>query len=723
MLNRLIAVFFLLSSGLAFGQAITEVPVTKDNNNRPATTYVTICSTNPGGGTCGSTVTTYTSATLATACSGTGVALNNTANASAGSGCSNPGYSDQNGNILAFTAAGTYYCQIGNPNSVKFSIPCPSNGTGGGSGTVTSVTGTANQVAVATGTTTPVLSIPATFIAPGTISAATSIDATKLLGNLPALNGSALTNITVPTGVGINTGVFYISNNCSTLPTSQCLPLVDDDSTDNCGAALTAFMASVNAYAGPGVPSVIIQGSGVGKAYKFATTNCHLAFLIPTHVQGPATFDCAQTGTNCIQLGPTGLSGLTGAQAQMYSVHDLTFVGGASLTVAGIEQEPYISNADITHNRFTNFGATNATAGSCTNFAFQMDQNAAESTVSYNEWVVTDSTTNRCGFNNPLGFAAGTNTMFFLGNTLGGFGSSSNCSSQGVVDGGSYGLTRDNNIYGFGVPIRLQGVGHTLVGNRIDTAGCTANGINANIHFGQSGVASAVTGVTIKDSVGPIVGAGSHTRYLLNQAGDSTSSTIVNAVLISNISSNGSNGDLFPGTMNCTVNDSGGHNGCYEYGNINIASHVPCGISGAGDLGTGWQLENIYANCNFGGKTANLTGTQATLFTPGLSKAINVSCEILLTTAATTSSTLPTCSVVYTDLFTNTTQTVAITPTWATGTLGCSGTVTNTVGNSCKGVVPITPKPTTAVNIVTGSYASVGGTAMQYTAWVNATAQ
>ncbi|HEY4355962.1 MAG TPA: hypothetical protein VGN16_09460 [Acidobacteriaceae bacterium] len=42
---------------------------------------------------------------------------------------------------------------------------------GSGSGTVTSVTGTANQISVANGTTTPVVSVPTTFIAPGTLAA------------------------------------------------------------------------------------------------------------------------------------------------------------------------------------------------------------------------------------------------------------------------------------------------------------------------------------------------------------------------------------------------------------------------------------------------------------------------------------------------------------------------------------------------------------------------
>lgn len=42
-------------------------------------------------------------------------------------------------------------------------------------GTVTSVSGTANQISVATGTTTPVISLPAAIIAPGTVEVTTSL--------------------------------------------------------------------------------------------------------------------------------------------------------------------------------------------------------------------------------------------------------------------------------------------------------------------------------------------------------------------------------------------------------------------------------------------------------------------------------------------------------------------------------------------------------------------
>ncbi len=75
-----------------------------------------------------------------------------------------PSYTDF---YLRTSTSVLYYCSAANVWSVFTSA--------GGSG-VTSVTGTANQIDV-TGTTTPVLSTPTTFIAPGTSAAVTSLSA------------------------------------------------------------------------------------------------------------------------------------------------------------------------------------------------------------------------------------------------------------------------------------------------------------------------------------------------------------------------------------------------------------------------------------------------------------------------------------------------------------------------------------------------------------------
>lgn len=135
----------------------------------------------------------------------------------------------------AGTAASIYrssYANLGTPadGSVRYctncnanTTPCTSGGTGAmasrvngawscsttsasGSGTVTSVTGTANQIDVATGTTTPALSFPANGIiannvSPGLLSTATAAGTTTLTvasKGIQVFTGSTTQTVTLP---------------------------------------------------------------------------------------------------------------------------------------------------------------------------------------------------------------------------------------------------------------------------------------------------------------------------------------------------------------------------------------------------------------------------------------------------------------------------------------------------------------------------------------------
>lgn len=81
---------------------------------------------------------------------------------------------------------------------------------GSGSGTVTSVTGTTNQIGVTPTTGAPVVSLPSAITAPGSLTTTTSLTAT--LGNITATNGNLVlgtagNKLSITTGSNASTGV------------------------------------------------------------------------------------------------------------------------------------------------------------------------------------------------------------------------------------------------------------------------------------------------------------------------------------------------------------------------------------------------------------------------------------------------------------------------------------------------------------------------------------
>ena len=509
-----------------------------------------------------------------------------------------------------------------------------------------------------------------------------------------------------------NTGVFYMSNNCPSGQTN-CLQLVDDDATDNCGTPLTNFMALINGYSGPGMAQVNISGSGVGKAYLFKT--CHLEFLLSSLnsqqgviVTDNATIDAGtNSSANLIQFGD-------GTNSEQYQWHGGVFTGGASLTTAGIEVENQAGNAVISDVYWVNFGAGNATLGNCTNYAIQLDNYIYEATIARNQWTVSDATTGRCAFNN-VGTTLGESTVMFLNNVIGGK-SGSSCASQGIVDGGYYGITEQNNIGNMAVPIRLQGGGHRVHANQLDTEGCTASSVNAVIQYGAPSSSANIDGVTVTDNVAQF--GGGHATSFFQQAGNSTA-TFSNAVFTGNTQSvTTAVAQLIGGTTaatNCGINTTSGTL-CYEYANTNLNPAIPCGTTSY----TGWQYGTELGDCYSLAQTANVAAT--TILTSTTPLAMVVGCQVVITTAATTSSTLPQCVITFTDNNSNVAQSITVTPVWASGTVGCSGSVTDTLGNSCQGSTgSIVVKNAVALAYSTTGYASVGATPMAYTvqAWAN----
>ena len=110
-MGKLVAGFLFLLSGIAaFGQG-TTFPVLNRNGQPMGGASVAVCTgSNPGTSPtpCSSLANTFTDQTLATPC---------TQNATTlallyGSGCTNPGLTDPNGNAISFTSPGGYWAQI-----------------------------------------------------------------------------------------------------------------------------------------------------------------------------------------------------------------------------------------------------------------------------------------------------------------------------------------------------------------------------------------------------------------------------------------------------------------------------------------------------------------------------------------------------------------------------------------------------------------------------------
>lgn len=116
----------------------------------------------------------------------------------------------------------------------------------------------------------------------------------------------------------------------------------------------------------------------------------------------------------------------------------------------------------------------------------------------------------------------------------------------------------------------------------------------------------------------------------------------------------------------------------------------------------------IVATANVAAQTANVSPA-VTLLTPSGNHYYQVCAQVALTTAATSSSTLPTARVSYTQVDQDAATTATITAT----------STTNSASAVSQACILIYAKSGVAVQYVTASYASSGATAMEYAArWV-----
>jgi hypothetical protein len=268
---------------------------------------------------------------------------------------------------------------------------------GGGSGTVTSVTGTANQIDVATGTTTPVISIDPVLQLPGTLAGSSA----TFTGTMSAASyasspaggvggGLAGPEGTVPATIGEITipqaaydGCYFDStlhgekcswNNASFLP----IPLLTGTMTSGHAVSVNAttnllqdagFLSSNivrkdTTNAGTAAMTLDISASTVGDAFKVpvvagfaagasgsvgfnSTTNNYKVYANGADAIVGA-FSTAPTNNHCVKATVAGgnviladSGGACGGSGNTYNGSGITVYSGSALTITGTQYIPF----------------------------------------------------------------------------------------------------------------------------------------------------------------------------------------------------------------------------------------------------------------------------------------------------------------------------------------------------------------------------------------------
>jgi hypothetical protein len=291
-----------------------------------------------------------------------------------------------------------------------------------------------------------------------------------------------------------------------------------DDSTDN-AACFASAAAAVNAYSGPGIPTLTCDMGPGDIAYKSTGA---IAFTKPATLKGSCTIDYTGSG-DVVTLGPTGMVGFLTAQYKPYTVEGITFVGGASMTY-GIHVPVWVPQTKIIDNTFFNFGASS-------NWMVHLDGGNAEIEISRNIVFANDSVAGRNAFYSFDSTASGSNTLRFVDNHVS--NSSLACGGVGLYHGGYDSLITGNTFFSYSPSIHLSTTdrgnsseaGLVVSKNSFDDQGCT-NAATAGVI--QVGDASST------NSTGAM--------FFLNNNTASDSSGNLNFV------------NLFPGTTSTTIN-------------------------------------------------------------------------------------------------------------------------------------------------------------------------
>lgn len=264
----------------------------------------------------------------------------------------------------------------------------PNSGVGG----VTSITGTANQVTASASTGAVTLSIPAAFIAPGSIQATTTyngLNGQTITGDANGgwtitANGTNQNNTLTPSGTGTN--LLKSTNSageCATIQNTSASGFSEIAYWDNGGAnalnigygnASTSSPYTSSAYFrsnSTGIPIKFIQGSTVKGMFAVTTGN----FLL-----GGLTTDDTSGGNKVLQIPGTKVVSIGATSAATIGVSADTTAGVLTLTAPSVGSFSLAGGVISSYNGITTAGNGVATVQAAGRATAQVAANASVST-------------------------------------------------------------------------------------------------------------------------------------------------------------------------------------------------------------------------------------------------------------------------------------------------------------------------------------------------------
>jgi len=156
---------------------------------------------------------------------------------------------------------------------------------GGGGGTVTSVSGTANQIDVATGTTTPVLSLDAAITLPGTLNGNTQPTNVVLGDNIQATANNVIGRTAAPTGPnGVPQPCVSTPSGGVGQPCAYALQGVPIDATNPATLLVTDRANFLDWTAGTALALPSIASAGFGANLPFVLRNTSTTLTVTPNV-------------------------------------------------------------------------------------------------------------------------------------------------------------------------------------------------------------------------------------------------------------------------------------------------------------------------------------------------------------------------------------------------------------------------------------------------------